>query len=211
MWEVVELVRKLALTSLVLFFSAGSPFQICFALMLSAYAHVAHALYRPFADKSAYYLQHGSLAVTTLVYTAGLLFKVDGFGRGSASSNGVDEDVVLNAIGALLVVACVGFLVMAAIVAALHVRQRLRSSTWNSRMRKLGSDAPWSLRIRESMSPSRPTSSSELELAEGSFHKNPMRASMDKSGAPNSTGMGSSVGSQHSGVFQVQNPMRPKP
>ena len=37
LWEVMELLRKLVLTSLVLFFSAGSALQLCFALIVSGY------------------------------------------------------------------------------------------------------------------------------------------------------------------------------
>jgi len=69
MWAVVELLRKLVLTSLImLFFDTGSALQITSALLISSFSHVAHALYRPFVSRRAYLLQHGSLAVTTLTY-----------------------------------------------------------------------------------------------------------------------------------------------
>lgn len=69
LWGVEELVRKLILTSLILlFFETGSALQVTFALLVSAFAHVAHALWRPYVSRRAYLLQHGSLAVTTLTY-----------------------------------------------------------------------------------------------------------------------------------------------
>lgn len=64
-----ELLRKLVLTSLILlFFDQGSAIQVTFALLVSAFAHVAHSLWRPFTNRRAYHLQHGSLTVTTLAY-----------------------------------------------------------------------------------------------------------------------------------------------
>ena len=136
LWEVVELVRKLALTSLVLFFSAGSPFQITFALILSAYAHVAHALYQPFVDRGAYHLQHGSLTVTTLVYTLGLLFKVDTFdARGASPSPGSEEPQdwrVRSALGILLVIACAAFLAAALVLACVRARDNVKKAAAKS-------------------------------------------------------------------------------
>ena len=75
MWSVAELIRKLVLTSLIiLFFETGSGLQITFALLVSAFAHVAHALYRPFVNRPAYLLQHASLTVTTMMYVRPGLF-----------------------------------------------------------------------------------------------------------------------------------------
>ena len=69
LWAVAELVRKLVLTSLILlFFDQGSAMQVTFALLVSAFAHVAHSLWRPYTNRKAYLLQHGSLTVTTLSY-----------------------------------------------------------------------------------------------------------------------------------------------
>lgn len=44
-----------------------------FAVIVSAFAHVLHSLYKPFPDRASYLLQHLSLGVTTLVFTMGLL------------------------------------------------------------------------------------------------------------------------------------------
>ena len=69
MWGVVELLRKLVLTSLIMvFFDSESALQITCALLVAAFSHVAHALWRPYTDRRAYMLQHGSLGVTTLMY-----------------------------------------------------------------------------------------------------------------------------------------------
>lgn len=139
LWEVVELLRKLTLTSLVLFFNAGSPFQITFALVVCTYAHVAHGMYRPFVERSSYLLQHFSLGTTTFVFVMGLLFKVEGFGDDSAgdadasdgSGSGAlepdDEQTdILEGLGALLVVVCVLFLLAAVGVGVSQMRKALR-------------------------------------------------------------------------------------
>lgn len=118
LWEVEELLRKLFLTSFVLFLDAGSPFQICFALVVSAYAHVAHSLWRPYVDRAAYLLQHLSLAVTTSVFAFGLLFKVDGLGETSAG--------VVNALGVVLVLLCAAVLACSAVLVVLRLAQQAR-------------------------------------------------------------------------------------
>lgn len=48
-----------------------------FAILVSAFAHVLHGVYKPFPDRSTYLLQHLSLTTTTLTFTMGLLVKVD--------------------------------------------------------------------------------------------------------------------------------------
>lgn len=90
-WGVVELVRELCLTSIVLFFNAGSAVQVFFALLISSYAHVGHAWFKPYTDRAEYWLYHGSLLSTTFVFAIGLLLKVDGFGTSNA--NGLDPTI----------------------------------------------------------------------------------------------------------------------
>ena len=68
LWGVVELFRNLLLTSVILlFFDTGSAIQVTFALLVSAFVHVAHAQWRPYTSRAARLLQHGSMTVTTLV------------------------------------------------------------------------------------------------------------------------------------------------
>ena len=54
----LELVRKLLLTSLSLFFDSGNPVQVLYATVVSFGAAVVHAAFKPFAhNRRAYWLQ----------------------------------------------------------------------------------------------------------------------------------------------------------
>ena len=88
LWEVCELVRKFLLSAFVVLLAEGSPLQVTFAVLVSAWAHVAHALWKPWrgvgddgSGKYTYALQHGSLLITAFVFIMGLLFKLDSVGR----------------------------------------------------------------------------------------------------------------------------------
>ena len=55
------------------------PVQITLAVMISGWAHVLHALYKPWGTATrTYKLQHLSLFTTTFIFVMGLLFKVNG-------------------------------------------------------------------------------------------------------------------------------------
>ena len=100
-WEVEELMRKLLLTAVVVFFDNGSPLQVTVAVMISGWAHVLHAVYKPWGVGSrTYVVQHGSLLVTTFVVLMGLLFKVDGVSKDSPS---------YQFMSLLMLLLCVGF------------------------------------------------------------------------------------------------------
>jgi hypothetical protein len=78
-WEVEELLRKLLLSAVVVLIEEGSPLQVTLAVLVSGWAHVLHAQYKPWGGGSVLYsLQHGALFVTSFVFLMGLLFKVDG-------------------------------------------------------------------------------------------------------------------------------------
>ena len=133
MWGVAELLRKLVLTSLILlFFDSGSALQVTFALVVSAFAHVAHSLWRPYTDRAAYMLQHGSLAVTTLVYATGLLFKVRGLtstqarGAGASTTAGDSSADVFSGLGLLLVLMCAAFLLWALALVVVRIWPHVR-------------------------------------------------------------------------------------
>ena len=52
-------------------------YQVTLAVLVSGWAHVLHATYKPWGKGSnMYLLQHGSLFVTSFVFLMGLLFKV---------------------------------------------------------------------------------------------------------------------------------------
>jgi hypothetical protein len=83
-WEVEELLRKLFLTALVVVLDPGSPLQVTLAVLVSGWAHVLHAVYKPWrlspvpTENRTYMVQHASLFVTSFVFLMGLLFKVEG-------------------------------------------------------------------------------------------------------------------------------------
>jgi hypothetical protein len=85
-WEVEELVRKLLLSAVVVLIDEGSPLQVTLAVLVSGWAHVLHAMYKPWGVGSVLYrLQHGSLFVTSFVFLMGLLFKVQGVRDGGGT------------------------------------------------------------------------------------------------------------------------------
>jgi hypothetical protein len=85
-WEVEELVRKLLLSAVIVLIDEGSPLQVTLAVLISGWAHVLHAMYKPWGVGSVLYrLQHGALFVTSFVFLMGLLFKVRGVNTASAT------------------------------------------------------------------------------------------------------------------------------
>jgi hypothetical protein len=83
-WEVEELIRKLLLSAVVVLIDAGSPLQVTLAVLVCGWAHVLHAIYKPWGvGDTKYQLQHGSLFVTSFVFLMGLLFKVNGVSTAS--------------------------------------------------------------------------------------------------------------------------------
>ena len=102
-WEVEELVRKLLLSAVVVLIESGSPLQVTLAVLISGWAHVLHAMYKPWGKGShMYMLQHGSLFVTSFVFLMGLLFKVDGVSSTSPT---------YSALSAIMLVMCVSFVI----------------------------------------------------------------------------------------------------
>jgi hypothetical protein len=52
-WEVEELTRKLLLSAVVVLIDEGSPLQVTLAVLVSGWAHVLHAQYKPWGVRSA--------------------------------------------------------------------------------------------------------------------------------------------------------------
>jgi hypothetical protein len=99
---VEELLRKLLLSAVVVLIDEGSPLQVTLAVLVSGWAHVLHAVYKPWGTGSVLYgLQHGALFVTSFVFLMGLLFKVDGV----SSSSGT-----YTALSGIMVTLCVSFI-----------------------------------------------------------------------------------------------------
>ena len=68
--------------------------------MFSSWAHVLHAVYKPWGSGSqTYYMQHLSLFTTTFVFVMGLLFKVNGVQQSSASFQALAVMMLLLVIG----------------------------------------------------------------------------------------------------------------
>ena len=73
------------------------------AVLVSGWAHVLHAIYKPWGTGSnMYMLQHGSLFVTSFVFLMGLLFKVNGVSTTAT---------VYTALAGLMLLLCVLFIV----------------------------------------------------------------------------------------------------
>jgi hypothetical protein len=120
-WEVEELLRKLLLSAVVVLIDEGSPLQVTLAVLVSGWAHVLHAQYKPWgAGTSMYVLQHGSLFVTSFVFLMGLLFKVDGV----SSSSGT-----YSALSGIMVALCAAFMAAWVVVIA----TRVMSMWWSHR------------------------------------------------------------------------------
>jgi hypothetical protein len=62
----------------------GCAMQVTLAVLVCGWAHVLHAVYKPWGTGTTMYLlQHGSLGLTSFVFLMGLLFKVRRVGAGS--------------------------------------------------------------------------------------------------------------------------------
>jgi hypothetical protein len=117
-WEVEELTRKLLLSAVVVLIDEGSPLQVTLAVLVSGWAHVLHAMYKPWGAGSVMYgLQHGALFVTSFVFLMGLLFKVDGV----SSSSGT-----YSALSGVMLTLCAGLIVGG---------RRRRSGMWTTAAR----------------------------------------------------------------------------
>jgi hypothetical protein len=121
-WEVEELVRKLLLSAAVVLFEDGSPLQVTLAVLVSGWAHVLHAMYKPWGVGTTLYgLQHGSLFVTSFVFLMGLLFKVQGVSSTSRT---------YSALSGVMLCLCCGFVVAWALITA-----RSMLALWRNRER----------------------------------------------------------------------------
>jgi hypothetical protein len=105
-WEVEELLRKLFLTALVVLMDPGTPLQVTLAVLFSGWAHVLHAMYKPWrlsakaSENATYMVQHASLFVTSFVFLMGLLFKVEGVSGSSPT---------YEALSVIMLLLCIAF------------------------------------------------------------------------------------------------------
>jgi hypothetical protein len=100
-FEILEMVRKLLMTSVVTFIAPGSPTQITFALIVTFFYVVLTSYTKPFVDDAIGSMQLYSLVAhcTTLLY--GILLAIDEI---SDLKQAVTTDVMKKAFGIILVV-----------------------------------------------------------------------------------------------------------
>ena len=142
------------------------------AVLVSGWAHVLHAVYKPWGQGTVLYmLQHGSLFVTSFVFLMGLLFKVDGVDSASPAYSSLSQ---------LMLAMCTIFLIVwLAVVCRCVLNNLRRASRGQSSASSEGSSAL-------------PGASSALEVP----HRNREAFSEERLGAvverPASTNTGSS-------------------
>jgi hypothetical protein len=138
-WEVEELLRKLLLSAVVVLIDEGSPLQVTLAVLVSGWAHVLHAQYKPWGGGSVLYsLQHGALFVTSFVFLMGLLFKVDGVSSSSGTYSALSGIMVTLCV--VFVAAWVGVIVWR-VVAMWWSRRKARQSSRSGVVVAAGSTA----------------------------------------------------------------------
>jgi hypothetical protein len=75
-FEPIDLVRKLLLSSVIVFLARGSPLQTVIGLLISVFFHILHAQLNPYKEPLHNILQHASMAVTSLTLVAGLCIQL---------------------------------------------------------------------------------------------------------------------------------------
>jgi hypothetical protein len=127
-WEVEELARKLLLSAVVVLIDEDSPLQVTLAVLVSGWAHVLHAQYKPWGAGTVLYgLQHGALFVTSFVFLMGLLFKVEGV----TSSSGT-----YSALSGIMVMLCTVFMAAWAAFIAVRITAMWRATRKSSLSRR---------------------------------------------------------------------------
>ena len=76
-WEIVEIVRKLLLTSCIIFVGDGTSSQVLVGLLVSIVSLSLHLSLQPFAENTDDHIQTMSLSVLVLAHIAGLALKVN--------------------------------------------------------------------------------------------------------------------------------------
>lgn len=88
-WEIWDLVRKLTMSGLLIFFDKGSADQLSLAILFSTLAMVFHARSFPYTDMAANWIQLSVLASLQLTLFGSLVLKMDA-GEGALDSTAVD-------------------------------------------------------------------------------------------------------------------------
>jgi hypothetical protein len=91
--EITELIRKLILSSVIIFVRPGTVTQIAVAIFVSAGFAVYHFLAQPFVEKSADHLQTACLLQLTMLLFAGLLLSANtGLSQGTLCDAAVNSE-----------------------------------------------------------------------------------------------------------------------
>ena len=121
-FEAVNLVRKLFMTSLIVFFGKGSSFQIIVGIFVAVLAHILHAHMLPYEQLTNNMFQHACLGINWLTLVGGLTMKM----VEAETQMGFRTDSL--AVFLLVVNLCVPFAVLGAVVlGVLKMRAMLRS------------------------------------------------------------------------------------
>jgi hypothetical protein len=93
-WEVVELVRKIIFSTLLILLNAESRTSLGLTAILSGLYSVLFALHKPIEDAFEHWLQLASLIVTSINFTIGMLMKIPQEETSSGVSNEADSVIV---------------------------------------------------------------------------------------------------------------------
>jgi len=92
-WEAEELLRRLALSALIVLVPSGSSLQVATATLVAAAALALLNLVEPYQDPSAQRLQQLAFATTLFVFWTGMLLKTDAAAAAERSAAGGASDV----------------------------------------------------------------------------------------------------------------------
>jgi hypothetical protein len=143
-WEAEELLRRLALSALIVLVPSGSPLQVATATLVAAFALGLLNLVEPYQDPAAQRLQQ--LAFVTILFTFwnGMLLKTDAAGAAAQAAAGGASDVdsrtdadIITALGVCMVILTIATIVVGLLLLIRDTaRNILAASLRSARKRK---------------------------------------------------------------------------
>ena len=94
-WEIVELVRKLLLTSVLVLIGTQSRSYLGSAAVCSGLYAILYALYKPIPDTFEYWLQMASLTVTFVNLMIGLMLKIPDGNITTVANKNLDDVITI--------------------------------------------------------------------------------------------------------------------
>lgn len=123
-WDLLEMLRKLLLTGIIIFIGEDSFTQLVAGILVGVITLAMHLQLQPFVDTSDANLQTLSLLSTVLVMVIGVALRGQ---QAEAQSGGTGGDMTDNqGLGVLLILVCLGTVLGFVVLVVLHVRQRQR-------------------------------------------------------------------------------------